>query len=334
MQKAALPPVQIKQLYPPMLHLLNTHPLGNHNPHSILIVGSMAYDHIETPFDISEHTLGGSAIYGGIAASFFSPVSIIGVIGDDFDEKDLQLLKNQGIDLSGVQRLENEKTFFWKGKYLNGFVGRETMMTELNAFAHFNPQLLPNHKTCPYVFLGNISPHLQHSVLNQMLSPQFIIADTMNFWIENEKKSLLDLLKRIHLLVINDEEALELTQTYNIIEAGKTLQTLGSPYVIIKKGEHGAVFFYENELFTVPAYPTRHLKDPTGAGDSFAGAFIGYIASHSHHNITTFKHALIHATATASLTVEDFSCHQLIQNGKLAIDERVVQLKKMMRIEP
>jgi sugar/nucleoside kinase (ribokinase family) len=288
----------------------------------LLVVGSVAFDNVITPYGEKEHILGGAASYCSLAASYYTQVRMVGVIGNDFGEEHLNRLRSRGIDLEGVQKDESGPTFFWKGRYHENFNRRDTLDIQLNVFEKFRPDLPESYKDSNFVLLGNIHPALQMHVLDQLQGSPFVLADTIDLWIEIERKALLELIKKINLFVINDTEAEELTEEKNIILAGKKLREMGPETVIIKKGEHGAILFHEDGMFALPAYPVTELRDPTGAGDSFAGALIGRLASCNRTDFDAIKEAMIYATCTASLTVEAFGCDRLESAGVKAIQER------------
>ena len=258
---------------------------------------------------------------------------MVGVIGNDFGDEYLDRLRSRGIDLEGVQKDETGPTFFWKGKYHENFNRRDTLDIQLNVFEKFRPDLPESYKDSKFVLLGNIHPALQMHVLNQLEGSSFVLADTIDLWIEIEKNALLDLIKKVNLFVINDTEAEELTGENNIILAGNKLRKMGPEIVIIKKGEHGAILFHEDGMFALPAYPVTELRDPTGAGDSFAGALIGRLASQNRTDFNAIKEAMIYATCTASLTVEAFGCDRLESAGVNAIKERSEKLLQLISLD-
>jgi len=300
------------------------------NPAPLLVVGSVAFDNVITPFGEKEHILGGAASYCSFAASYYAQVRMVGVIGNDFGEEHLERLRSRGIDLEGVQRDDSGPTFFWKGKYHENFNRRDTLDIQLNVFENFRPDLPESYLDSEYVLLGNIHPALQMHVLDQLQGDPFVLADTIDLWIDIEREALLALIKKVSLFVINDSEAEELTGESNVILAGKKLREMGPQSVIVKKGEHGAVLFHEEGMFSLPAYPVTELRDPTGAGDSFAGALIGRLASRRKNDFSAIKEAMIHATCTASLTVEEFGCDRLESAGTSAIAERAESLLRLI----
>ena len=296
----------------------------------LLVVGSVAFDNVITPYGEKEHILGGAASYCSFAASYYTDVKMVGVIGNDFGEEHLNRLKSRGIDLAGVQKDESGPTFFWKGKYHENFNRRDTLDIQLNVFENFRPDIPESYRDSSFVLLGNIHPALQSHVLDQLEGDSFVLADTIDLWIEIERNALLALIKRVNLFVINDTEAEELTDENNIILAGQKLMQMGPESVIVKKGEHGAILFHKNGMFALPAYPVTALRDPTGAGDSFAGALIGRMASKNSFKFSAIKEAMLYATSTASLTVEAFGCDRLESAGVKEIQERVDTLKKLI----
>ena len=299
----------------------------------LVVVGSVAFDNVITPFGSQEGILGGAASYCSFAASYFTQPRMVGVIGNDFGNEYLDRLRKRGIDLEGVQKDESGPTFFWKGKYHENFNRRDTLDIQLNVFEKFRPDLPSNYLDSKFVLLGNIHPALQMHVLDQLPGNPFVLADTIDLWIETERNALLELIKRVSLFVINDSEAEELTEETNVILAGKKLRELGPKTVIIKKGEHGAILFHEDGSFALPAYPVTDLRDPTGAGDSFAGALIGRLASRNRTDFSAIKEAILYGTCTASLTVEAFGCDRLESAGASAIEQRVEELKKLISID-
>jgi len=302
------------------------------NPSPLLVVGSVAFDNVITPQAEQERILGGAASYCSFAASYYAKVRMVGVVGNDFGEADLNRLRARGIDREGVQRDESGPTFFWKGKYHENFNRRDTLDIRLNVFENFRPDLPDSYKDSPFVLLGNIHPALQMHVLDQLSGNSFVLADTIDLWIETEREALLSLIPKVSLLVINDSEAEELTGESNVILAGHQLRKMGPESVIVKKGEHGAVLFHEEGLFALPAYPVTQLHDPTGAGDSFAGALIGRLASRNRADFSAIKEAMLYATCTASLTVEAFGCDRLESAGKAEIEDRVTALKQLITV--
>ena len=299
----------------------------------LLVVGSVAFDNVITPYGSQEGILGGAASYCSFAASYFAQPRMVGVIGNDFGEEYISRLRNRDIDLEGLQVDSSGPTFFWKGKYHENFNRRDTLDIQLNVFEKFRPDLPQNYLDSKFVLLGNIHPALQMHVLDQLEGSPFVVADTIDLWIEIERNALLELIKRVSLFVINDTEAEELTEESNIILAGQKLRDLGPETVIIKKGEHGAILFHENGSFALPAYPVTELRDPTGAGDSFAGALIGRLASRNRTDFSAIKDAMVYGTCTASLTVEAFGCDRLESAGTKEIKKRVEELKSIISLD-
>ena len=298
----------------------------------LLVVGSVAFDNVITPQAEQERILGGAASYCSFAASYYTQVRMVGVVGNDFGESDLDRLRARGIDLEGVKKDDSGPTFFWKGKYYENFNRRDTLDIQLNVFEKFRPDLPESYKDSSFVLLGNIHPALQMHVLDQLAGNSFVLADTIDLWIETERESLLSLINKVSLFVINDSEAEELTGESNVILAGEKLRQMGPQSVIIKKGEHGAILFHEEGMFALPAYPVTQLHDPTGAGDSFAGALIGRLASRNRSDFSAIKEAMLYATCTASLTVEAFGCERLESAGKSEIEERVASLNQLISV--
>jgi len=283
----------------------------------VLIVGSVALDDVKTPFGEVKDALGGAAVYSSIAASYFAPVRLVGVVGDDFPEKHVQFLSSRRIDLAGLQRVPG-KTFHWSGYYEFDLAQAHTLETKLNVFQHFRPTIPEAYRDSKYVFLANIDPELQLQVLDQVKSPKLAVCDTMNFWIENKKDALMEVLKRVDLAFLNDAETRQLCCSQSLIKSAKDVLTMGPKAVIIKKGEHGALMVSKTAWFSAPSYPLEDVKDPTGAGDSFAGGFIGYVASTGDISEPNLRKAVIFGSALASFNVEDFSLRRL---GSLAVKD-------------
>ncbi len=297
---------------------------------SLLVVGSVALDSVETPFDKVDDALGGSATYISLAASYFSaPVELVGVVGDDFPKPYIEMLEEHNVDLEGLQIIEGEKTFRWGGKYHYDLNVRDTLFTELNAFQNFNPIIPESFRKSRYVCLGNIDPILQMRVLDQVLNPQFVVCDTMNLWINTMKQDLVKLLKRVHVFILNDSEARLLTEEPNLIKAAKLILQMGPEILIIKKGEHGAMLFTGDTIFSAPAYPMEMIFDPTGAGDSFAGGFIGYLHKTRDLEPENIKRAVIYGSTMASFCVEKFSTKGLEDLSYLQIQDRFREFKKL-----
>ncbi|MBZ0182508.1 MAG: sugar kinase [Melioribacteraceae bacterium] len=301
---------------------------------SLLIVGSLAYDSIETPYEKVEDALGGSSSYISLASSYFTkPIEIVGVVGDDFKSEHLQLFKDKNIGLEGVQIIEGGKTFRWGGKYHHDFNQRDTIYTDLNVFADFNPVIPESCKESEYVMLGNIDPALQLSVLDQVRNSKFVVCDTMNLWIDIKKDDLLKVLKRIDVIIVNDSEAKLLTSEPNLIKAAKLIKEMGPKIVIIKKGEHGALLFAEDKIFSAPALPMEVVFDPTGAGDTFAGGFIGYLHRTKDHSFENLKRAVVYGSTLASFCVEHFSTKGIENLDTEKIKNRFNQFVELARFE-
>ncbi len=290
---------------------------------SLLVVGSLALDTVETPFGKTHDALGGSAVYISAAASYFTaPVRLVGVVGGDFPASATDLLNERSIDLEGLQTIRDGKTFRWSGRYHYDLNMRDTIVTELNVFEQFDPQIPAAYRRSKYVCLGNIDPKLQLKVLDQIEKPKLVVGDTMNFWIEGKRDELMKTLRRLDVLIINESEARLLTQEPNLIRAAKAVIAMGPKILIIKKGEHGALLVTESTIFSAPAYPMEDLYDPTGAGDSFAGGFIGWLAKCDEVNDENLKKGVIYGSAMASFCVEKFSVDGLRDLTYLKIQDR------------
>jgi len=294
----------------------------------ILVVGSVALDSIKTPFGDKADVLGGSATYFSIAASYFTDVSMVAVIGEDFPEKHLTLLQRKGIDISGLQ-LQKGKTFRWKGEYGSDLNSRTTLETQLNLFADFSPKLADSHRTHKYLFLGNIDPDLQRSVLEQMERPRLVACDTMNYWIENKRDALLRTLSLVDLLVINDAETRQLANEPNLIRAARSILDLGPKALVIKRGEYGALMFSPKSVFGVTAFPVEDVVDPTGAGDSFAGGLMGYLANVGTCDNAALRKAVVYGSVMASFNVTDFGPQQLSDMTFTEIEARYREFCKL-----
>jgi sugar/nucleoside kinase (ribokinase family) len=296
---------------------------------SVLVVGSVALDTIKTPTGERVEALGGSATYFSYAASFFAKISLVGVVGKDFPKQHIALLDKRGIDIKGLEIVDG-KTFRWSGSYDGDLNKATTLKTELNVFGAFRPKIPDSYKHIEYVFLANIDPDLQRDVLRQVRKPKLVIADTMNLWIDIKKDSLIALLKDVDILILNDAEIAQLTGEHNIIRAARKVLAMGPEYVVIKKGSHGAVLVGKKEFFSAPAYPLADLHDPTGAGDSFAGGFVGYIASGKKLDKGSLRRAVVYGSVVASYNVEDFSLERLKKVKKADIVKRFNEFKKMV----
>jgi sugar/nucleoside kinase (ribokinase family) len=298
----------------------------------LLIVGSVAFDSVKTPFGVRDEVLGGAATYSSIAASYFTDVSIIGVVGEDFSENHISLLKQKGIDLSGLQRREG-KTFRWKGEYGLDLNTAKTLDTQLNVFTDFAPELLESHRTLDYLFLANIDPDLQRSVLEQMNRPKLIACDTMNYWIENKRESLVKTLSMIDLLVINDAETKQLAGESNLIRAAQKILSMGPKTLVIKRGEYGVLMFSPKSVFGIPAYPLENVLDPTGAGDSFAGGLMGCLAASKTNDDAALRKAVVFGSTMASFNVTDFGPNRLVSLTRPEIESRFREFRNLANFE-
>lgn len=302
---------------------------------SVLIVGSVALDDIETPLEKHADLLGGSASYASVAAAYFSPVRFVGIVGEDFPAAHLDFFRSRSIDLEGLQIAPGE-TFRWSGKYHWDMNSRETLSVQLNVFETFSPRLPEVYRDSRIVLLANISPELQNHVLDQTTRPHFVIADTMDLWIDIAREELLRLLTRVDMLILNDSEARQLTQSQSLIKAGRALQERGPAYVAIKKGEHGCLLFGPQEFFVCPAFPLEEIRDPTGAGDTFAGGLAGYLAACAKGPEVSFadlRQAVVYGSVLASYNVEDFSLQRMRTLARSEIDERLALLREISRLE-
>jgi len=299
---------------------------------SLLVVGSVALDSVETPFGRVQDVLGGSANFFAAAASFFCPVQVVGVVGHDYPLDQLAFLAERGVDLSEIEQVEGE-SFRWSGEYSFDLNSRETLETRLGVFADFRPKIPARFRDTEWVFLGNIDPVLQLDVLGQITRPRFVVCDTMNYWISSKKDELLELLQRVDMLLVNDAEARELSGDYNLARAAKWIQRQGPRYVVIKKGEHGAMLFTPTTAFFAPGYPLEEVFDPTGAGDAFAGGFIGALAQSGRLEDADLRRAVIYGSAMGSFAVEQFSVDRFRTLRLEEIEERVRQFHAMTTFE-
>ena len=301
----------------------------------LVIVGTVAFDEIETPFGKTDKILGGAATFIGLAASQFDvDAAIVSIVGDDMPSAYLDLLSDKNINLNGLEVVEGGKTFYWKGKYHNDLNSRDTLVTELNTLADFNPVVPANYKDADVVMLGNLHPNVQLSVINQMTKrPKLIILDTMNFWMDNTLDELLNVIKHIDVLTINDEEARQLTGEYSLVKAAQKIHGMGPKYVVIKKGEHGALLFHEGQIFFAPALPLEDVFDPTGAGDTFAGGFAGYMAATEDTSFENMKKAVIHGSNLASFCVEKFGTERMVNLKRREVNKRLHQFKTLTQFE-
>ncbi|MBW4359101.1 PfkB family carbohydrate kinase [Flavobacterium taihuense] len=301
----------------------------------LLIVGTVAFDAIETPFGKTDKILGGAATYIGISASFFDVQSaIVSVVGDDFPQEYLDLLTDRKIDISGIEVVKGGKTFFWSGLYHNDLNSRDTLVTELNVLADFQPKVPQDYKNAEIVMLGNLHPLVQSSVLDQMeTKPKLVVLDTMNFWMDCALPELLDIIKRVDVITINDEEARQLSGEYSLVKAAAKIHQMGPKYVVIKKGEHGALLFHGEEVFFAPALPLEEVFDPTGAGDTFAGGFSGFIAQSENVSFDNMKKAIIYGSNLASFSVEKFGTERMIDLDKHEVVSRLKQFKSLTQFD-
>jgi sugar/nucleoside kinase (ribokinase family) len=294
----------------------------------ILIVGSMAFDDLELPSGSEANVVGGSATYSSFAASAFAPVRVVAVVGDDFPRDSIEAMNARGIDTEGIERAAG-KTFRWAGRYDADLVHRVTLDTQLNVFADFAPKIPAAYRDSAIVLLGNIHPTLQVAVLDQVSKPRTVVADTMNYWIQGEPEALSAMLKRIDTLVINDEEVRELSGIHNITRAARDVLGRGPKRLIVKRGEHGALLFDDHGVFAAPGFPLENVVDPTGAGDSFAGGFVGYLASQPEHSPLTVRRAMVHATATASFCVEAVGTRRIASVTRTQVGSRVTAIRSL-----
>ena len=301
----------------------------------LLIVGTVAFDAIETPFGKTDKILGGAGTFIGLSASHFNLQSaIVSVVGDDFPQDYLDLLTARNIDISGLEIVQGGKTFFWSGRYHNDMNSRDTLATELNVLADFNPIVPENFKDADVVMLGNLHPMVQTGVLNQLTAkPKLVVLDTMNFWMDCALPELLDVIKRVDVITINDEEARQLSGEYSLVKAAAKIHTMGPKYVVIKKGEHGALLFHNEHIFFAPALPLADVFDPTGAGDTFAGGFSGYIAQQGDTSFETLKTAIIQGSNLASFCVEQFGTERMVRLTKDEVAQRLKQFKALTQFE-
>jgi len=297
----------------------------------LLAVGTVAFDAIETPFGKTDHILGGAATYIGLAASVLNiKTGIVSVVGGDFPEEYLNLLKERDIDIEGIEIFPEEKTFFWSGKYHNDLNSRDTLATELNVLEKFNPKIPEHCKNCDILLLGNLHPSVQLSVLENMkCRPRLIILDTMNFWMNHTWDLLMEIIGKVDVITINDEEARQLSGEYSLPKAAQKIHEMGPQYVIIKKGEHGAILFSEGKIFAIPALPLEDVFDPTGAGDSFAGGFAAHLASSRSFSFENMKTAIIVGSAMASFTVEKFGTERLLEVSPHLLKQRIKKFQEL-----
>ena len=298
---------------------------------SILVVGSIAYDSVETPFGKRENALGGSTIYFSSAAGLFAPVNIVGVVGDDFNHDDIAFLEDRQVNFDGMHRAEG-KTFRWGGKYHANMNKRDTLFTDLNVFESFKPEIPRSHRDPRYLFLANIDPDLQLEVLSQVNKPQLVVLDTMNLWIDIKRDSLEKVVRKSDILILNDEELVDFSGEANLVKAVRKVSAMGPESIVVKRGEYGALLYSGEHFFFTPAFPLERVVDPTGAGDTFAGGFLGHVASQDKHDAATLREAIVYGSVTASFTVEDFSMERLKSLDQGQIDKRYEVMRKMVKI--
>lgn len=298
---------------------------------SLLVIGTVAFDSIHTPYGKAERVIGGAATYAAWAASYFTKEQrLSSIIGGDFPKEEIKALEDRGVNMDGLEVMEDAKSFYWEGKYLDNMNSRETLVTDLNVLDDFDPVLPEEYRNTEYVLLGNLTPEIQLSVINQMSGkPKLIAADTMNFWIDIAKDKLLQVIEKIDVLSINDEEARQLSGVHSLAKAAKIIMAMGPKYLIIKKGEHGALLFHEEEIFFAPALPLLEVTDPTGAGDTFAGGFMGYMAMTGTVDFENMKRAVVYGSVMASFCVQEFSINKL---KNLSEDDLSARLKRFINI--
>ena len=292
---------------------------------SLLVIGSVAFDAIETPFGKTDKIIGGAATYISMVSSYHTnDVNLVAVVGEDFPNEHIELLQNMGVNTDGLQIKEGEKSFFWSGRYHNDMNSRDTLVTELNVLENFDPIIPDAYQNCEYLMLGNLSPQVQHTVISRLNNrPKLVAMDTMNFWMDIALPELTETIKKIDVLIINDEEARQLSGEYSLVKASQKIMAMGPRFLVIKKGEHGALLFHENYVFSAPALPLEEVFDPTGAGDSFAGGFISYLAKTDDISFENMKRAVIYGSAMASFCVEKFGTERLVGLTPTEIENRV-----------
>jgi sugar/nucleoside kinase (ribokinase family) len=302
---------------------------------SLVVIGTVAFDAIETPFGKTDKIVGGTATYASLAASyFFDKVKIVAVVGDDFPQSEIADFGKHHIDTEGLQIKKGEKSFFWSGKYHNDMNSRDTLITELNVLADFDPIVPDSYQDCEFLMLGNLTPQVQQTVINRLKKrPKLIVMDTMNFWMDIALNDLLETIKMIDVLTINDAEARQLSGEYSLVKAAQKILSMGPKYLIIKKGEHGALLFGEGKIFSAPALPLEEVFDPTGAGDTFAGGFIGYMAKMSTVNFNNMKNAIIYGSALASFCVEKFGTEKIKNLSDKEVAARVQEFVSLAQFE-
>jgi sugar/nucleoside kinase (ribokinase family) len=298
----------------------------------VLVVGSVALDSVETPFGRADTVVGGSGTYFSASASLLAPVQLVGVVGDDYPMDQLEPLRQRGVDMAGLEQVKGE-SFRWRGRYRHDLNSAETLETRLGVFSHFSPKIPAQFRNAPFVFLANIDPRLQLDVLRQVERPKLVACDTMNFWIESRRTDILELIKHVDLITLNDGEARQLTDCFNLVKAARWIMQRGPKIVIIKKGEHGAFMFKDSNIFYAPAYPLEEVFDPTGAGDSFAGGFMGYLAQTGDLSDANLRRAVVVGSAMGSFAVEKFSVGRLIEITRNDIAERIGEFRQLVAFE-
>ena len=300
----------------------------------MVAVGTVAFDAIETPFGKTDKILGGAATYIGLAASHLNvDVALVAIIGDDFPQSFLDTFESRNINIDGVEIVSGGKSFFWSGRYHHDMNSRDTLATELNVLTQFEPKVPSDYKEADVLLLGNLNPEAQLAAISQMNNPKFIIMDTMNYWMNTSMAALKEVIARVDAITINDEEARQLSGEYSLVKAANKIQTMGPKFVIIKKGEHGALLFHREQVFFAPALPLEEVFDPTGAGDSFAGGFAGYLAKTEDFSFENLKSAIIYGTALASFCVEAFGTERLLEINNMDIQRRLSMLKSLMQFD-
>jgi sugar/nucleoside kinase (ribokinase family) len=301
---------------------------------SLIVVGTMAFDAIETPFGKTDKIIGGSAVYAAYAAcNFIQPINQVSIIGYDFPKEEIEELKTRGVAMDGVEVIKDKKSFFWSGRYHEDMNSRDTLVTDLNVLADFDPKLPDSYLDSEFVMLGNLQPTVQMNVIKQLKTPKLIVMDTMNFWMESAMPELENVLKKIDVLLINDAEARQLSGQYSLVKASKTILGMGPKFLIVKKGEHGALLFHGDKVFFAPALPLEEVFDPTGAGDTFAGGFIGHLAKTKDISFENMKTAIIVGSAMASFCVEKFGPTRLKEISKEDIDKRLRQFRELVNFD-
>ncbi|MBU6119254.1 PfkB family carbohydrate kinase [Hymenobacter siberiensis] len=303
---------------------------------SLLVIGSVAFDALETPFGKTDKIIGGAATYISLSASYsLKPVKLVAVVGDDFPQSDILLLEEHGVDVEGLQVKQGEKSFFWSGIYSKDLNSRETLVTELNVLADFDPIIPDAYQDCKYLMLGNLAPQVQRLVIQRLVNrPKLIVMDTMNFWMDIAFDELIATIEMVDVLSINDEEARQLSGEYSLVKAAKKIMGMGPKFLIIKKGEHGALLFHKNKVFYAPALPLEDVFDPTGAGDTFAGGFIGHLAATDDISFENMKRAVIHGSALASFCVEKFGTERLLNLTSEELEAREAQFAELVKVVP